>query len=157
FLIDSKQRPKAIAEARYANYKRQPLEYTFPSTFTGKLSAFGLSANREKPSGLRAAIIREKGVNGDREMAYALYLAGFDVRDVHMTDLVSGREHLSDIHFVVFVGGFSNSDVLGSAKGWAGAFLYNPRAKAALDSFYKRPDTLSLGVCNGCQLMMELG
>ncbi len=157
FLLDSKQRPKAIAEARYANYKRQPLEYTFPSTFTGKLSAFGLSANREKPSGLRAAIIREKGVNGDREMAYALYLAGFDVKDVHMTDLVSGREDLSDIHFVVFVGGFSNSDVLGSAKGWAGAFLYNPRAKAALDNFYKRPDTLSLGVCNGCQLMMELG
>lgn len=157
FLLDSKQRPKAIAEARYANYKRQPLEYTFPSTFTGKLSAFGLGANREKPSGLRAAIIREKGVNGDREMAYALYLAGFDVKDVHMTDLVSGREDLSDIHFVVFVGGFSNSDVLGSAKGWAGAFLYNPRAKAALDNFYKRPDTLSLGVCNGCQLMMELG
>jgi phosphoribosylformylglycinamidine synthase len=58
---------------------------------------------------------------------------------------------------IVFVGGFSNSDVLGSAKGWAGAFLYNPRAKAALDNFYARPDTLSLGVCNGCQLMMELG
>jgi phosphoribosylformylglycinamidine synthase len=90
-------------------------------------------------------------------MAYALYLAGFDVKDVHMTDLVTGREDLSGVNMIVFVGGFSNSDVLGSAKGWAGAFLYNEKAKAALDNFYARPDTLSLGVCNGCQLMMELG
>ena len=96
-------------------------------------------------------------MNGDREMAYSLYLAGFDVKDVHMTDLMTGREELKDINFIVFVGGFSNSDVLGSAKGWAGAFLYNPKAKAVLDNFYKREDTLSLGVCNGCQLMMELG
>ena len=90
-------------------------------------------------------------------MAWALYLAGFDVKDVHMTDLISGRETLKDINMIVFVGGFSNSDVLGSAKGWAGAFLYNPTAKAALDAFYAREDTLSLGVCNGCQLMVELG
>ena len=107
--------------------------------------------------GIKAAIIREKGVNSDREMAYALYMAGFDVKDVHMTDLMTGREDLSEVNLIVFVGGFSNSDVLGSAKGWAGAFLYNPKAKAALDNFYKRNDTLSLGVCNGCQLMMEMG
>ena len=106
---------------------------------------------------MRAAIIREKGTNGEREMAYALYLAGFDVKDVMMTDLITGRETLDDINMIVFCGGFSNSDVLGSAKGWAGAFLYNPKAKAALDRFYARPDTLSLGVCNGCQLMVELG
>jgi phosphoribosylformylglycinamidine synthase len=106
---------------------------------------------------LKAAIIREKGVNGDREMAFSLYLAGFDVKDVHMTDLVSGREDLSEIRLIVFVGGFSNSDVLGSAKGWAGSFLYNAKAKFALENFYKRNDTLSMGVCNGCQLMMELG
>ena len=105
---------------------------------------------------MKAAIIREKGVNGDREMAYALYLAGFDVKDVHMTDLITGREDLSDISFITFVGGFSNSDVLGSAKGWAGAFLYNPKAKRALENFYQRDDTMSLGVCNGCQLMTEL-
>jgi phosphoribosylformylglycinamidine synthase len=129
----------------------------FPSSFDGKFNAFEIDPTRRKPSGLKAAIIREKGVNGDREMAYTLYLAGFDVKDIHMTDLVSGRTDLSDVHMIVFVGGFSNSDVLGSAKGWAGAFLYNPRAKQALDDFYKRPDTLSLGVCNGCQLMMELG
>jgi phosphoribosylformylglycinamidine synthase len=90
-------------------------------------------------------------------MANAMYLAGFDVKDVHMTDLISGKEDLSDVNFIVFVGGFSNSDVLGSAKGWAGAFLYNQKAKQSLDNFYAREDTLSLGVCNGCQLMMELG
>ena len=108
------------------------------------------------PSGIRAAIIREKGTNGEREMAYSLYLAGFDVKDVTMTDLISGRETLEDVNMIVYCGGFSNSDVLGSAKGWAGAFLFNPKAKEALDKYYAREDTLSLGVCNGCQLMMEL-
>ncbi|MDQ2657163.1 MAG: phosphoribosylformylglycinamidine synthase subunit PurQ, partial [Bacteroidota bacterium] len=157
YLLDSKQRPQHLAEERFRNYKDQKLEYIFPPSFTGKLQSYGIDPLRRKPTGIRAAIIREKGVNGDREMAYSLYLAGFDVKDVHMTDLVSGREDLSDINLIVFVGGFSNSDVLGSAKGWAGAFLYNPKAKQALDNFYKRPDTLSLGVCNGCQLMMELG
>ena len=90
-------------------------------------------------------------------MAWALYLAGFDVKDVHMTDLISGRETLEDINLIAFVGGFSNSDVLGSAKGWAGAFLYNEQAKKTLDNYFKREDTLSLGVCNGCQLLVELG
>jgi phosphoribosylformylglycinamidine synthase len=86
-----------------------------------------------------------------------MYQAGMDVKDVHMTDLITGRETLEDVNMIVFVGGFSNSDVLGSSKGWAGAFLFNPKAKEALDAFYTRKDTLSLGVCNGCQLMMELG
>jgi phosphoribosylformylglycinamidine synthase len=111
---------------------------------------------RKERTGIKAAIIREKGVNGDREMAWALHMAGFDVLDVHMTDLMEGRENLEDISFLVFVGGFSNSDVLGSAKGWAGSFMFNANAKQALDNFYEREDTLSLGVCNGCQLMMEL-
>ena len=128
----------------------------FPEHFKGTLESYGISADRRTPSGIKAAIIREKGTNGEREMAYALYLAGFDVKDVMMTDLVSGRETLDDINMIVFCGGFSNSDVLGSAKGWAGAFLFNPMAKAALDRFYARKDTLSLGVCNGCQLMVEL-
>jgi phosphoribosylformylglycinamidine synthase len=142
---------------RKENIFNQTLEYKFQKRFDGKFSTYGIDPTRRTPTGLKAAIIREKGVNGDREMAYALYLAGFDVKDVHMTDLVAGREDLSGVNMIVFVGGFSNSDVLGSAKGWAGAFLYNPKAKAALDRFYARPDTLSLGVCNGCQLMMELG
>jgi phosphoribosylformylglycinamidine synthase len=147
----------AHAEKRYQSYKHQPLEYQFPVSFDGLFKTYNIDATRRSPSGVKAAIIREKGVNGDREMAYTLYLAGFDVKDVHMTDLVSGREDLSDVNMIVFVGGFSNSDVLGSAKGWAGAFLYNPKAKQALTNFYNRKDTLSLGVCNGCQLVMELG
>ncbi|HWA35892.1 MAG TPA: phosphoribosylformylglycinamidine synthase subunit PurQ, partial [Cyclobacteriaceae bacterium] len=156
-LLDRIQRPKGHADKRQQNIFKHVLNYKFQDRFNGKFSTYGIDPKRRKPSGIRAAIIREKGVNGDREMAYALYLAGFDVKDVHMTDLVSGREDLSEVNMIAFVGGFSNSDVLGSAKGWAGAFLYNPKAKSALDSFYNRPDTLSLGVCNGCQLMMELG
>jgi phosphoribosylformylglycinamidine synthase len=157
YLLDRQQRPEAYAKSRYNNYKTQKLEYTFQPRFDGRFETYGIEPHRKKPSGLKAAIIREKGVNGDREMAFSLYLAGFEVKDIHMTDLVSGREDLSDVNMIVFVGGFSNSDVLGSAKGWAGAFLYNPKAKEALDKFYQRENTLSLGVCNGCQLMMELG
>ncbi len=155
YLLDCKQSGAEQAAARFANYKHQPLDIRLPQGFTGKLADLGLSF-RHGTTGARAAIIREKGVNGDREMAYTLYLAGFDVKDVHMTDLISGRETLEDVNMIVFCGGFSNSDVLGSAKGWAGAFLYNEKAKKALDNFYARPDTLSLGICNGCQLMVEL-
>jgi phosphoribosylformylglycinamidine synthase len=157
YLLDRKQRDEKHAEKRYRNFDSQILHYKFPKQFNGTLKNLGLTPQRATSSGIKAAIIREKGVNGDREMAFTLYLAGFDVKDIHMTDLVSGREDLSDVSLIVFVGGFSNSDVLGSAKGWAGAFLYNPKAKEALDNFYKREDTLSLGVCNGCQLVMELG
>ncbi|UII23518.1 phosphoribosylformylglycinamidine synthase [Fulvivirga ligni] len=157
YLLDRKQSGSELAKARFDNYKKQALSYEFPENFEGKLSQFGLDLNRKDKSGIKAAIIREKGVNGDREMAWTMHLAGFDVKDVHMTDLISGREDLTDVNLIVFVGGFSNSDVLGSAKGWAGAFLYNEKAKQALDNFYARENTLSLGVCNGCQLMMELG
>ena len=156
YLLDRKQSMNGCAKKRYENYKKQPVELAFMPTFSGKLSQYGISPDRRTPTGVRAAIIREKGTNGEREMAYSLYLAGFDVKDVTMTDLVSGRETLEDVNMIVFCGGFSNSDVLGSAKGWAGAFLFNPKAKEALDKFYARKDTLSLGVCNGCQLMMEL-
>ncbi len=157
YLLDQQQSTAVLAKERFDNYKKQPIKYNLPSSFTGQFSAYGLEASRKGKSGIKAAIIREKGVNGDREMAYSMHLAGFDVKDVHMTDLIAGRETLEDVNFIVFVGGFSNSDVLGSAKGWAGAFLYNEKAKQALDKFYARPDTLSLGVCNGCQLMVELG
>ena len=157
FLLDQKQSFNGKAKERFENYKQQPLQWQMPKNFTGKFSQFSLNPDRREKSGVRAAIIREKGTNGEREMAYMLYLAGFDVKDVMMTDLITGRETLDDINFIVFCGGFSNSDVLGSAKGWAGAFLYNPKAKETLDRFYARKDTLSLGVCNGCQLMVELG
>lgn len=156
YLLDRDQSMNGRAEARRDNYKKQPVVMKFADSFTGKLSQYGISADRREPTGVKAAIIREKGTNGEREMAYSLYLAGFDVKDVMMTDLITGRETLEDVNMIVFCGGFSNSDVLGSAKGWAGAFLFNPKAKEALDKFYAREDTLSLGICNGCQLMVEL-
>lgn len=156
YLLDRKQSFNGCAEKRRDNYNKQPLEIDL-NNFNGTFEQMGITPERRTPSGIKAAIIREKGTNGEREMAYSLYLAGFDVKDVMMTDLISGRETLEDINMIVFCGGFSNSDVLGSAKGWAGAFLFNPKAKEALDKFYARKDTLSLGICNGCQLMVELG
>ncbi|TCK68903.1 phosphoribosylformylglycinamidine synthase [Winogradskyella wandonensis] len=151
YLLDQKQTANGLAKARFENYATQPLDYKFPSKFDGVLKDYRANSNKPK-----AAIIREKGSNSEREMANAMYLAGFDVKDVHMTDLISGRETLEDIQFIGAVGGFSNSDVLGSAKGWAGAFKYNEKANIALKNFFEREDTLSVGICNGCQLWMEL-
>ena len=159
YLLDRCQSMNDMAHKRFLNYKKQPLEINLGG-FKGSFAALGLNPDRwhdgDNASRPKAAIIREKGTNGDREMAYTLWLAGFDVKDVMMTDLISGRETLEEVNMIVFCGGFSNSDVLGSAKGWAGAFLFNPKAKEALDKFYARKDTLSLGICNGCQLMVEL-
>ena len=157
YLLDRKQSGDILAKERFSNYKNNQLSYLFPNEFAGTLKQFGLEKSRRGSAKAKAAIIREKGVNGDREMAWSLHQAGFDVKDIHMTDLIAGRENLEDVGMIVFVGGFSNSDVLGSAKGWAGAFMYNNKAKIALENFYARPDTLSLGICNGCQLMVELG
>ena len=150
YLMDTHQSTPTLAKERFESYHKTPLKFVFPENFNGKLP---------KPKGkkVRAAVIREKGSNSEREMAYAMHLAGFEVKDIHMTDLMSGREDLSDVQFIVAVGGFSNSDVLGSAKGWAGTFKYNPSARNAIERFFMRNDTLSLGVCNGCQLFIELG
>ena len=156
YLLDCKQSGNKLAKTRFENYKKQPLRWRMPAGFTGKAADLGINGFKHGKTGIKAAIIREKGVNGDREMAYSLYLAGFDVKDVHMTDLMSGRETLEDVNMIVFCGGFSNSDVLGSAKGWASGFVWNEKAKKALENFYKRTDTLSLGICNGCQVMIEL-
>lgn len=152
YLLDKNQSGDVYAKERFDNYKKQPLTFEFPKNFTGKIPSPSKEGERPK-----AAIIREKGSNSEREMAYMMHLAGFDVKDVHMTDLIEGRETLEDIKFLVAVGGFSNSDVLGSAKGWAGAFLYNEKANKAIKNFFAKEDTLSLGVCNGCQLFIELG
>ena len=151
YLLDSKQTANNLAKNRFDNYKKQPLRYKFPKGFKGVLPKINTTSPKPK-----AAILREKGSNSEREMANAMYLAGFDVKDVHMTDLISGRENLKDIQFIGAVGGFSNSDVLGSAKGWAGAFKYNEKANTALNNFFAREDTLSVGICNGAQLWMEL-
>ena len=152
YLLDNKQTAKGLAKDRFENYKIQPLNYLFPTSDSISLPV------RSSNDGARpkAAILREKGSNSEREMANAMYLAGFDVKDVHMTDLISGRENLEDIQFLGAVGGFSNSDVLGSAKGWAGAIKYNEKANTVIKNFFARPDTLSVGICNGCQLFMEL-
>jgi phosphoribosylformylglycinamidine synthase len=151
YLLDKEQTANNLAQVRFDQYKNQPLRFEFPAHFTGNLPKLQNMNPRPK-----AAVIREKGSNSEREMANAMYLAGFDVKDVHMTDLISGRETLEDIQFIGAVGGFSNSDVLGSAKGWAGAFLYNERANISLKKFFEREDTLSVGICNGCQLFVEL-
>lgn len=156
YKLDIKQSGNTCAGNRFENYKMQPLEFKFNKNFTGKLADYGLTFDRKERSGIKAAVIREKGCQCERETSYALYLAGFDVKDVHMTDLASGRETLEDVNMIVFCGGFSNSDVLGSAKGWAAGILFNEKAKKAIDSFYAREDTLSLGICNGCQVMTEL-
>ena len=156
YLMDQHQSGEELARQRFEHYKEQPLRFRFPEGFDGKLASLGLDPDRRTKAPVRAAILRDKGTNGEREMAYALWLAGFDVKDVHLTDLISGRETLEEVQLIVFCGGFSNSDVLGSAKGWAAGILFNERAKATLDRFYARPDTLSLGICNGCQLMAEL-
>ena len=149
-LLDENQSKNNLNNERFLNYKNQKLKYKFPLFFNGE------NKNIKYKKNIKAAVIREKGINSEREMAYMLHISGFNVKDVHMTDLVSGKEKLEDIHMIVFPGGFSNSDVLGSAKGWAGVFKYNKNANKAISNFYKREDTLSLGVCNGCQLMMEL-
>ncbi len=151
YLLDDKQTANGLAKERFGNYKNQPLRYTFPAHFTGKRPDINTTSQRPK-----AAILREKGSNSEREMANAMYIAGFDVKDVHMTDLIEGRETLEDIQFLGAVGGFSNSDVLGSAKGWAGAIKYNEKANKAIKNFFARKDTLSVGICNGCQLFLEL-
>ena len=148
--LDAKQTANNLANERFKNYKKQPLKFKFPKEFKGEIK---IGLNSSKPI---AAVLREKGSNSERELANALHMAGFLVKDIHMTDLISGRENLEDIKFLGAVGGFSNSDVLGSAKGWAGSFKYNEKAKKALVNFFNRKDTLSIGICNGCQLFMEL-
>ena len=149
-LLDRKQTSNNLAEVRYKNYKKQPLKFKFPDDFKG---IYRFNSSLVKP---KAAILREQGSNSERELANALFMAGFEVKDVHMTDLISGKESLKDIQFLGAVGGFSNSDVLGSAKGWAGSFKYNEIAKKSLEDFFSRKNTLSIGICNGCQLFMEL-
>lgn len=157
YLFDRKQSGETCAKERFDHFDKIERKFHFLENFTGRFADWGIVRGRRKATGVRAAIIREKGCQCDREMAWSLYLAGFDVKDVHVTDLISGREKLDDVNMIVFVGGFSNSDVLGSAKGWAGALKYNELARKSIERFYQRKDTLSLGVCNGCQLMVELG
>ena len=144
--------PDSIREERKNSYDRKGPSFTVP--FTPRPTDRAVLERADKP---RVAIIREEGSNGDREMASAFFLAGFEPWDVMMTDLLGGRVALDQFRGVVFVGGFSYADVLDSAKGWAASIRFNKKVWEQFERFYQRPDTFSLGVCNGCQLMALLG
>jgi phosphoribosylformylglycinamidine synthase len=151
--LDLMQRnPESIREERKNIYGRKGPSFVVP--FTSNPTADALLCSADKP---KVAVIREEGSNGDREMASAFYLAGFEPWDVTVTDLLEDRITLDRFRGVVFVGGFSYADVLDSAKGWAASIRFNPKVWDQFESFYHRPDTFSLGVCNGCQLMALLG
>lgn len=105
----------------------------------------------------KIAILRDEGSNGDKEMRAAFYIAGFDVYDISMSDLINEKFNLDEFRGIVFVGGFSYSDVLGAGKGWNSVITRNKNLKLQFDNFYKRDDSFSLGVCNGCQVMSLLG
>jgi phosphoribosylformylglycinamidine synthase len=104
----------------------------------------------------RVAILREQGVNSHIETAWAMHQAGFTAVDVHMSDLIAGRAKLADFHGVIAVGGFSYGDVLGAGEGWAKTILFNAQLADQFASFFARPDTFGLGVCNGCQMLSNL-
>jgi phosphoribosylformylglycinamidine synthase len=111
---------------------------------------------KSKVAAPKMAILREQGVNGHIEMAAAFTLAGFECHDVHMSDLIAGRVDLADFKGLVACGGFSYGDVLGAGSGWARSILYNASLKKMFSTFFKRPDTFSLGICNGCQMLSQL-
>jgi len=127
---------------------------TFDPESSGTSGKTGKSGR--KNTAPRMAILREQGVNGHIEMAAAFALAGFDCRDVHMSDLIAGRADLDDFAGLVACGGFSYGDVLGAGSGWAGSILFNDKLKEMFARFFARPETFSLGVCNGCQMLSQL-
>ena len=151
--LDLMQRnPENIREERKNIYDRTGPSFVIP--FRPKQTADELFCSTAKP---KVAIIREEGSNGDREMVSAFFLAGFEPWDVTVTDLLEGRITLDQFRGTAFVGGFSYADVLDSAKGWAASIRFNKKVWEQFEEFYHRPDTFSLGVCNGCQLMALLG
>lgn len=159
YLLDKKQTKLELARERFNSLsKGEEIKYVFPDGFIGSIESLGMNLNiPQKDRNLKAAIIRERGTNGDRELAYVLHLAGFRVFDVTMSDVIDSSMDISQMDLIAFPGGFSNSDVLGAGRGWAAAWKHNANARAMLDKFFSRPDTLSIGVCNGCQLMTALG
>jgi phosphoribosylformylglycinamidine synthase len=118
--------------------------------------SFSVGATPALPGRPRVAILREQGVNGQTEMAAAFDRAGFEAVDVHMSDVLRGRTTLAGFRGLAVCGGFSYGDVLGAGEGWAKSILFNDRARAEFETFFHRPDTFSLGVCNGCQMMSTL-
>jgi phosphoribosylformylglycinamidine synthase len=139
-------------EERKNIFDRKGLTYIIP--FQPQPTPAHLLEAKDKPE---VAILREEGSNGDREMTSAFYQAGFRPWDITMNDLIHGRMTLEPFRGLVAVGGFSYADVPESAKGWAAAIRFNERLRKMFDDFYNRPDTFTLGVCNGCQLFALLG
>lgn len=152
--IDRRQaNPKCVAEESEVNAQlTTPPPYKL--SFEPESTSDEILSASQKP---KVAILRVEGSNGDREMASAFYLAGFEVWDVTISDLLSGKANLDDFQGIAFVGGFADADVLDAAKGWAGRIRFNEQLAEQFKYFYERPDTFSLGVCNGCQLMALLG
>ena len=143
--------PETVAQERASHAESRTVKYKL--SFTPQLPNFSKEVERPK-----VAVLREEGTNGDREMAAAFHMVGFEPWDITMSDLLQGRVTSFDgFRGLIFPGGFSYADVFGSAKGWAGPILFNPVLKSMFDRFYDRPDTFSLGVCNGCQLMANIG
>lgn len=153
YQLERLQSNPKTAEAEKTNiYDRPGPNYTLSFSPQPTLNIFLNRSNKPK-----VAIIREEGSNGDREMTSAFYQAGFECVDVLMSDLLNGKISLDTFRGIAFVGGFSYADTLDAAKGWAAKILFHPTLKKMFDDFYNRPDTFSLGVCNGCQLMALLG
>ena len=153
YQIEKLQSNPKCAESEFAaGYDRPGLNFNL--SFTPTPTPEAKLKSTEKP---KIAILREEGVNGDREMAGAFYVAGFEPWDVTMTDLAQGRIGLDQFRGIAFCGGFAYADVLDSGRGWAAGVLFNDTVKQQFNAFYQRPDTFSLGVCNGCQVMAFLG
>lgn len=153
FQLERLQAAEATVAAEQAGLPhRQASQWSIP--WTPQWTEPSVLQSAHKP---RVAIIREEGSNGDREMAAAIQMAGLEPWDVTMSDLLAGRISIDSFQGLAFVGGFSYADVLDSAKGWAGTIRHNAQLWDAFTAFYQRPDTFSLGVCNGCQLMALLG
>jgi phosphoribosylformylglycinamidine synthase len=151
-MLETKQMNPSLAAEQAGSHERRGPRYRL--TFQPMELPKKIINNASRPA---VAVIREEGSNGDREMASAFYMAGFEVWDVTMTDLLSGEADLKNFRGAAFVGGFSYADVMDSAKGWAGTIKFNSGLRKMFEDFYLRTDTFSLGVCNGCQLMALLG
>lgn len=144
--------PACADEEKRNIYDRKGPSYHL--SFSPRQTAPEILQKTTKP---KVAILRDEGSNSDREMTSAFYAAGFEPWDVAMTDLLAGRIDLSGFRGLAAVGGFSYADVPESAKGWAATILFNERLKEMFQAFYDRPDTFTLGICNGCQLFGLLG
>jgi phosphoribosylformylglycinamidine synthase len=157
YQLERLQRNPECAEQEWSSHRFGAGTTPYRLSFDPDLDPIGGGHRGVSSTKPKAAILREEGSNGDREMAASFLAAGFEPWDITMTDLINGAITLDSFQLIAFVGGFSFGDVLDSAKGWASVIRNHERLSEEFDCFFGRPDTLSLGVCNGCQLMALLG